>query len=58
MWSGVPLGALSLPVARRSPVLGMVLLAAALAAALAGAWLKKKYCPRCRAEACARPERR
>jgi len=51
MWGGVAIAALGvLVIMPFSPVLGQIMLAASVPTSLTGAWFKKKYCPRCRAD--------
>jgi O-antigen/teichoic acid export membrane protein len=56
MWSGVGLAVVAtLAAVPRWPIFGLSLLAASIALTVAGAWIKKRSCPRCREGACEMP---
>lgn len=56
LWGGVVLAAAGvLFILPHQPLVGLLCLLAALPLSGTGAWLKKKYCPRRRADACTPP---
>jgi len=53
LWGGVVLAAAGLLfILPHHPLLGLLCFVAALPVSITGAWLKKKYCPRCRPDFC------
>jgi hypothetical protein len=59
MWSGIGLAVGGwIAFSRARPAVGAALFALALVAAVCGAILKKRYCPKCRKGACPAPERK
>lgn len=58
MWSSVAVTAAgSLLIAPGHPAFGAAVIALGMAGVIAGAAIKKKYCPRCRAGACELPKK-